>query len=85
MQRPRTALAFVSAVWSKRMPLAHVGAVLSLLDGPPGCDPGFFVVWCRFRLLRRYFAENPWKFLGYITFLGWLLVAVWGMVRCTFW
>ena len=39
LQRLRTAI--VSAVWSKKIPLAHVGAVLSLLDGPPGCDPGF--------------------------------------------
>ena len=51
--------AFASAVWSRRMPLAHVGAVLSLLDGPAGCDPGFFVVWSRFRLLRRYLAYRP--------------------------
>ena len=51
--------AFVAAVWSKKMPLAHVGAVLTLLDGPPGCDPGFHVVWCRFRLLRRYLAYRP--------------------------
>ena len=51
--------AFVSAAWSRKMPLAHVGAVLSLLDGPPGCDPGFFVLWCRFRLLRRYLAFRP--------------------------
>ena len=46
------------------MPLVHVGAVLSLLDGPPGCDPGFYVVWCRFTLLRRYLVycplEVPW-------------------------
>ena len=39
LQRLRTAI--VSAVWSTKMPLAHVGAVLSLWDGPPGCDPGF--------------------------------------------
>ena len=26
--------AFVAAAWSSRMPLAHPGAVLSLLDGP---------------------------------------------------
>ena len=26
-------------VWSRRQPLASVGAVLSLLDGPTGCDP----------------------------------------------
>ena len=57
MQKLRTA--FVSAVWSKKMPLAHVGAVLSLLDGPPGCDSGFYVVWCRFWLLGRYLAFRP--------------------------
>ena len=28
-------------VWSRRQPLASVGAVLSLLDGPIGCDPAF--------------------------------------------
>ena len=28
-------------VWSRRQPLACVGAVLSLLDGPTGCDPTF--------------------------------------------
>ena len=40
-------------VWSRRQPQASVGAVLSLLDGPTGCDPAFCVVWFRFRLLRR--------------------------------
>ena len=44
------------AVWSRRQPLANVGAVLSLLDGPTGCDPCFCVVWFRFRLLCRYMA-----------------------------
>ena len=39
-------------VWSRRQPLANIGAVLSLLDGPTGCDPAFCVVWYRFRLLR---------------------------------
>ena len=43
-------------VWSRCQPLASVGAVLSLLDGPTGCDPAFCVVWFRFRLLRRYLA-----------------------------
>ena len=46
-------------VWSRRQPLASVGAVLSLLDGPTGCDPAFCVVWFRFRLLRRYLALWP--------------------------
>ena len=57
-------------VWSRRQPLASVGAVLGILDGPTGCDPGlldgpagcdpaFCVVWFRFRLLRRYLALWP--------------------------
>ena len=46
-------------VWSRRQLFANVGAVLSLLDGPTGCDPAFCVVWFRFRLLRRYLALWP--------------------------
>ena len=46
-------------VWSRRQPLACVGAVLSLLDGPTGCEPAFCVVWYRFRLLRRYLSLWP--------------------------
>ena len=40
LQRLRSA--FVAAIWSRSMPLAHTGGVLTMLDGP--------VVWCRFRL-----------------------------------
>ena len=46
-------------VWSRRQPLACFGSVLSLLDGPTGCDPAFCVVWFRFRLLRKYLALWP--------------------------
>ena len=46
-------------VWSRCQPLASVGAVLSLLDGPTGCDPAFCEIWFRFRLLRRYLALWP--------------------------
>ena len=46
-------------VWSCRQPLANVGAVLSLLDGPSGCDPLFCVVWFRFRLSRWFLALWP--------------------------
>ena len=46
-------------VWSRRQPLASVGAVLSLFDGPTGCDPLFCVVWFRFRLFRRFLALWP--------------------------
>ena len=42
--------AICRVVWSHRQPLANVGAVLSFLDGPTGCDPAFCVVWFRFRL-----------------------------------
>ena len=51
--------AICRVVWSRRQPLANVGAVLSLWDGPTGCDPAFCVVWFRFRLLRRYLALWP--------------------------
>ena len=39
-------------VWSRRQPLANVGAVLGLMDGPTGCDLAF-------RMLRRYLALWP--------------------------
>ena len=51
--------AFCRVAWSRRQPIAHVGAVLSLLDGPVGCDPAFCVVWFRFRQMRRYLAFRP--------------------------
>ena len=38
--------------------MVNPGAVLSLSDGPVGSDPGFHVVWCRFRMLRRHMAYN---------------------------
>ena len=53
--------AFLGVAWSRRQPIASVGAVLSLLDGPSGCDPAFCVVWFRFRMLRRYLAYRPGK------------------------
>ena len=37
VRKLRTAVCQV--VWSSRRPLASAGAVLSLLDGPTGCDP----------------------------------------------
>ena len=71
-------------VWSRRQPMANVGAVLSLLDGPTGCDPAFCVVWFRFRLLRRYLAlwlaevgiPKLWLGLGlvYLFLVTWLVL-----------
>ena len=55
--------AFCKVSWSRRQPLAHVGAVLSLLDGPVGCDLAFCVVWFRFRQMRRYLAFRCCKLL----------------------
>ena len=51
VRKPRTAVCRV--VWSSRQPLASACAVLSLLDGPTGCDPAFRIVWFRFRMLCR--------------------------------
>ena len=58
--------AFCRGSWSRRQPFAHVGAVLSLLDGPVGCDPAFCVVWFRFRQMRGYLAFGLRRFLGFI-------------------
>ena len=50
--------AFGRAAMSGGLRLANPGAVLCLLDGPVGSDPGFHVVWSRFRMLRRHMAYN---------------------------
>ena len=47
------------AVWSSRMPMACTSAFLSLLDGPSGVDRAYYVVWARFRMMRRYLAYWP--------------------------
>ena len=41
------------------MNMAQSGTVLCMLDGPEEVDPGFCIVWFRFRLLRRYLAYWP--------------------------
>ena len=43
----------------RRQPLANIGSVLSLNDGPSGCDPAFCIVWFRFRLFLWYLAFWP--------------------------
>ena len=62
--------AIVGVVWSRRQSLANTGAVLSLLDGPSGCDPAFCVVWFRFRMLRRYLAYRPGEVFRIYRLLG---------------
>ena len=51
--------ALVAAVRSRVMPLANAGSILSLLDGPDNGDPGFHVVWSRFRMIRWFLAYQP--------------------------
>ncbi len=47
------------AVWSKKLPMTNTPVLLSLLDGPWRSDPAFFIIWNRFRQLRRYLAYRP--------------------------
>ena len=46
-------------VWSKKLPTTNTPALLSLLDGSWGSDPAFFIIWSRFRQLRRYLSYRP--------------------------
>ena len=50
---------FLGSVWSTRMPLANTPPILNLLDGPVDVDPAFYIVWSRFRMMRRYLAYCP--------------------------
>ena len=59
-------------VWSRRQPLACVGAVLSLSHGPTGCDPAFCVVLACGGLV------------GFIVFQRWWVRVVLGMVLFIF-
>ena len=43
----------------KNSPMANPHAVLSLLDAPDCCDTGLYVIWNRFRQLRRFLAYRP--------------------------
>ena len=51
--------AIVRAVWSSKMPLANAPSILNLLDGPVDVDPAFYVIWSRFRMMRRFLAYCP--------------------------
>ena len=83
LQVLRTAL--VAASWSKKMPLAHVGAVFSLLDGPPGCDPGFDVICIGVGFCEGTLPTTLWRFQGYMACLVGLRVGVLVTVLFTFW
>ena len=51
--------AIVRSVWSSKMPLASTPVSLCLLDGPVGFHPAFYIIWARFRIMRRYLAYCP--------------------------
>ena len=51
--------AIVREVWSTKMPLASTPVLLNLLDGPFDVDPAFYVIWSRFRMMRRFLAYCP--------------------------
>ena len=48
--------AVARAVWSKKLPMTNPPALLRLLVGPCGSDTAFFIIWSRFRHLRRCLA-----------------------------
>ena len=72
--------AFLGVAWSRRQPFASVGAVLSLLDGPTGCDPAFCVVWFRFRMPRGIWLTVLVRFFVFIVCWSVLLSVVLVMV-----
>ena len=51
--------AVARAVWSTKIPMTNTPALLSLVDGPWGSDPAFFIIWSRLRQLRRYLSYRP--------------------------
>ena len=51
--------AVARAVWSKKLTMTNTPALLNLLDGPWGSDPAFFIIWSRFRQLRRCLSCRP--------------------------
>ena len=79
LRKLRTAI--IEVVWSRRQSIANSSAVLSLLDGPSGCDPAFCVVWFRFRMLRRYILLiGLVRFPGFMGFWSMLLMGALVMV-----
>ena len=52
--------AFLRVAWSRRQSFASVGAVLSLLDGPSGCDPASCVVLVSFSYVKEEFGLPSW-------------------------
>ena len=74
-----------SVVWSRRQPLAGVGAVLSLLDGPTGCAPAFFVLsGFGFVCFVGILLFGLLRSVGFTVFWKWWVRVVLGMVLSIF-
>ena len=71
-------------VWSRRQPLAGVGAVLSLLDGPAGCDPCFAQFGFGFACFGVILPFGLVRLVEFIAFWIWLVRVALVMVLFTF-
>ena len=49
----------VRACWPRKLPMANPFAVLSLVDAPDCSDLELYIIWNRFRQMRRYLAYRP--------------------------
>ena len=77
--------AIMRAVWSRKQPLASSGAVLSLLDGPHGCDPSFCIVWFGSGFFVGTCPFGWTRFLGSTDFLILFVMAALVMVLFVLW
>ena len=71
---------FFGVAWSRRQPFASIGAVLSLLDGPSGCDPAFVLFGFVFVCLGGIWLIVLVRFLVFIVCWSVLLRVVLVMV-----
>ena len=75
--------AIVRVVWSRHQSLANPGPVLSLLDGPTGCDPAFCVLCFGSICSAGFLPTVLVRFLGCVGCLTVLLRAALVMVLLT--
>ena len=71
----------VHKVWSRRQPLASVGAVLSLLDGPLGVIPLFAWYGIGFACFGAILPFGLLRLVGFIVFWKWLVMVVLVMIH----
>ena len=71
-------------VWSRRQPMASVGAVLSLLDGPTGCDLLFALSGFGFGCFVGILVFDLRRLVGFIVSWRWWVKVFLGMVLFIF-